>query len=130
MITRQLVAASQLQTGDIASAVKGYEEAVRLDNETLLTKGMLCHAYGIAGRRDDAAKLLSEIDGGGEPRDRGFHRLFAAAGRYLGPGPWRSPLDRDTSRREPRGFSWERQEGGRPLVGNRSERGSPRCDID
>jgi serine/threonine-protein kinase len=62
VLTRLVTAAAQLQSGDIANAVKGYEEAVQLDNEIIRTKGMLCHAYGIAGRRDDAAKLLSEIE--------------------------------------------------------------------
>jgi serine/threonine-protein kinase len=62
VLTRLVTAAAQLQSGDIANAVKGYEEAVRMDNEIIRTKGMLCHAYGIAGRRADAEKLLAEIE--------------------------------------------------------------------
>jgi hypothetical protein len=48
--------------GETQKAVRGSEEAVRLSNETILTKGMLCHTYGVAGRADDARRLLAEIE--------------------------------------------------------------------
>ncbi len=60
-LTRELVADTHLQMGEKKKAVDELEEAARVDNETLLTKGRLCHAYGIAGRTDDANKLLREI---------------------------------------------------------------------
>lgn len=61
-LTLQLLADVHLQMGQTQKAVQEYEEAVRLNNETLLIKGMLCHAYGVAGRVDEARKLLSEIE--------------------------------------------------------------------
>ncbi|HEY3133723.1 MAG TPA: protein kinase [Gemmatimonadaceae bacterium] len=60
-LTRELVADTHLQMGEKQKAVDELEEAARVDNEILLTKGRLCHAYGIAGRTDDAKKLLREI---------------------------------------------------------------------
>jgi len=60
-LTRELVADTHLQMGEKQKAVDELEEAARGDNETLLTKGRLCHAYGFAGRTADANKLLREI---------------------------------------------------------------------
>src|SRR5437868_11580457 len=48
--------------GQTQKAADELEEAARVDTETLLTKGRLCHAYGIAGRTNDAKKLLQEIE--------------------------------------------------------------------
>ena len=48
--------------GQTQQAVEEYEQAARLDRETLLTKGRLCHAYGVVGRAAEAKKLLSEIE--------------------------------------------------------------------
>ena len=61
-LTRQLVADAHLQMGQTQKAIAELEDAGRLDNETLMTKGKLCHAYGVAGRADDARKLLKEIE--------------------------------------------------------------------
>ena len=61
-LTRELLADAHLQMGQTEKAVEELEEAARLDNETLSTKGRLCHGYGIAGRTDDARKLLKEIE--------------------------------------------------------------------
>jgi len=60
-ITMQLVAQAHLQGGQVEKGVQEMEAAVRQDSTTLLTKGKLCHAYGVAGRRADAEKLLTEI---------------------------------------------------------------------
>lgn len=61
-LTRELVADTHLQMGETQKAISELEEAARLDVETVLTKGRLCHAYGIAGRTDDARRLLKEIE--------------------------------------------------------------------
>jgi len=61
-LTRELVADTHVLMGQTPKAIGEFEEAARIDNETLLTKGRLCHAYGIAGRTDDARKLLQEIE--------------------------------------------------------------------
>jgi len=61
-LTRELVADTHLQMGETQKAVEELEESARLDTETLLTKGRLCHAYGVAGRTDDARKLLRQIE--------------------------------------------------------------------
>jgi serine/threonine-protein kinase len=60
-LTRQLIADAHLQIGQVQKAVEEMEAAARLDSETLLTRGKLCLAYGVAGRREDAARLLREI---------------------------------------------------------------------
>jgi hypothetical protein len=52
--------------GQTQKAIEELEEAARIDSETLLTKGKLCHAYGVAGRTADAKKLLKEIETRGE----------------------------------------------------------------
>ena len=61
-LTRQLIADAHLQSGQLQKAIEEMEAAARLDSERLFTKGMLCHAYGVAGRREDAEKLLKEIE--------------------------------------------------------------------
>src|SRR5205814_3568172 len=61
-LTRELVADTHLQMGQTQKAVDELEASARLDTETLLTKGRLCHAYGVAGRTDAARKLLHEIE--------------------------------------------------------------------
>jgi len=61
-LNRELLADAHLQMGQTQKAIDELEEAARVDTETLLTKGKLCHAYGIAGRTDDARKLLQEIE--------------------------------------------------------------------
>jgi len=61
-LTLQVLADARLQMGETQKAVEGYEEAVRINNETLLTKGMLCHAYGVADRGEEARALLREIE--------------------------------------------------------------------
>jgi eukaryotic-like serine/threonine-protein kinase len=61
-LTRILVADARLLMGQTQKAIEELEEASRIDSETLLTKGKLCHAYGVAGRTDDARKLLKEIE--------------------------------------------------------------------
>jgi serine/threonine-protein kinase len=61
-LTHQLLADALLQTGETNRAIQEYEEAVRLDRETILKKGMLCHAYGVAGRTADAKHMLKEIE--------------------------------------------------------------------
>ena len=65
-LTRILVADAHVLMGQAPKAVAELEEAARIANETLLTKGKLCHAYGVAGRTDDARKLLQEIEGRAE----------------------------------------------------------------
>ena len=64
-LTVQVRADAHLQMGAMDEAVREYEEAARLNNETLHIKGMLCHAYGVAGRRDEATALLREIEARG-----------------------------------------------------------------
>ena len=61
-LTRELVADTHLQMGQTQKAADELEQAARVDTETLLTKGRLCHAYGIAGRGNDAKKLLHQIE--------------------------------------------------------------------
>jgi serine/threonine-protein kinase len=61
-LTLLLLGDARLQMGQTQQAVQDYEQAVRLDRETLLTKGKLCHAYGLAGRTAEARQLLSEIE--------------------------------------------------------------------
>jgi serine/threonine-protein kinase len=64
-LAMQVRADAHLQMGAVDEAVREYEQAVKLSDETLHTKGMLCHAYGVANRRDEAEKLLREIDARG-----------------------------------------------------------------
>ncbi len=61
-LTLLLLGDARLQMGQTQQAVQDYEQAARLDRETLLTKGKLCHAYGVAGRTAEARQLLSEIE--------------------------------------------------------------------
>jgi serine/threonine-protein kinase len=61
-LTLLLLGDARLQMGQTQQAVQDYEQAARLDRETLLTKGKLCHAYGLAGRTAEARQLLSEIE--------------------------------------------------------------------
>jgi serine/threonine-protein kinase len=61
-LTLLLLGDARLQMGQTQQAVEEYEQAARLDRETLLTKGRLCHAYGVVGRAAEAKKLLSEIE--------------------------------------------------------------------
>ena len=61
-LTLLLIGDAQLQMGQTQQAVQEYEQAAGLDRETLLTKGKLCHAYGVAGRAAEARKLLTEIE--------------------------------------------------------------------
>ena len=61
-LTLLLLGDARLQMGQTQQAVQDYEQAARLDRETLLTKGKLCHAYGVAGRTAEARRLLSEIE--------------------------------------------------------------------
>ena len=61
-LTLLLLGDAKLQMGQTQQAVQDYEQAARLDRETLLTKGKLCHAYGLAGRTTEARQLLSEIE--------------------------------------------------------------------
>lgn len=65
-LTLLLVGDAQLQMGQTQQAVQAYEQAAGADRETLLTKGKLCHAYGVAGRVAEGRKLLSEIERRGE----------------------------------------------------------------
>jgi TolB-like protein/Tfp pilus assembly protein PilF/tRNA A-37 threonylcarbamoyl transferase component Bud32 len=65
-LTLLLLGDARLQMGQTQQAVEEYEQAARLDRETLLTKGKLCHAYGLAGRVAEARKLLSEIEARGK----------------------------------------------------------------
>ncbi len=61
-LTLLLVGDAKLLMGQTQQAVQDYEQAARLDRETLLTKGKLCNAYGVAGRGSEARELLSEIE--------------------------------------------------------------------
>ncbi|HEY5021606.1 MAG TPA: protein kinase [Gemmatimonadaceae bacterium] len=61
-LSLMLIGDAQLQIGQVQQAVQEFEQATRLDRETLLTKGKLCHAYGVAGRAAEAKKLLTEIE--------------------------------------------------------------------
>jgi TolB-like protein/Flp pilus assembly protein TadD len=61
-LTRELLAEIHLEMGQTAKAISELEEAARINRETLLTKGKLCHAYGVAGRTTDARRLLKEIE--------------------------------------------------------------------
>ena len=61
-LTLLLLGDAQLQMGQTQQAVQEYEQAAGLDRETLLTKGKLCHAYGVAGRAAEARNLLTEIE--------------------------------------------------------------------
>jgi serine/threonine-protein kinase len=68
-LTHELLGDVLLQTRETQRAIDEYEEAERLNPETLLTKAMLCHAYGAAGRIAEAHKILIEIRSRGE-KDR------------------------------------------------------------
>jgi tetratricopeptide (TPR) repeat protein len=61
-LTLLLLGDARLLMGQTRQAVEEYEQASRLDPENPLTKGKLCHAYGLAGRADEARRLLSEIE--------------------------------------------------------------------
>ena len=61
-LTMLLVGDAELLMGKTEQAIQSYEQAAAVDRETLLTKGKLCHAYGVAGRTADARKLLTEIE--------------------------------------------------------------------
>ena len=70
-LTRELLAETHLQMGQTGKAISELEEAVRINHETLLTRGKLCHAYGLGGRSADARRLLKEIEAReGEPESR------------------------------------------------------------
>jgi tetratricopeptide (TPR) repeat protein len=70
-LTRELLAETHLQMGETGKAISELEEAARINRETLLTQGKLCHAYGLGGRTADARKLLKEIEAReGEPESR------------------------------------------------------------
>jgi len=71
-LNRDLIADAHLQMGQTQKAIDELEEAARLDSETLLTKGRLCHAYGVAGRTDDARKLLQQIEARAEKERRSW----------------------------------------------------------
>ena len=71
-LNRDLIADAHLQMGQTQKAIDEPEEAARLDSETLLTKGRLCHAYGVAGRTDDARKLLQQIEARAEKERRSW----------------------------------------------------------
>src|ERR1700693_2081116 len=64
-LTLLLIGDAQLQMGQTQQAVQEYEQAAGLDRETLLTRGKLCHAYGVAGRVAEARRLLAEIEARG-----------------------------------------------------------------
>ena len=68
-LTLLLLGDARLQMGQTQQAVQEYEQAARLDRENPLTKGKLCHAYGVAGRAVEARKLLIEIQARAE-KDR------------------------------------------------------------
>lgn len=70
-LTRELFAEIHLEMGQTATAVSELEEAARINRETLLTKGKLCHAYGVAGRTADARRLLKEIEAREGERESG-----------------------------------------------------------
>lgn len=61
-LTRQVFADAHLQMGLPGKAIEDLEGAMRLGSETLLTKGKLCYAYGVAGRKQEAMRLLHEIE--------------------------------------------------------------------
>jgi eukaryotic-like serine/threonine-protein kinase len=61
-LTLMLLGDAKLQMGQAQEAVQDYEQAAGLDRETLLTKGKLCYAYGVAGRGAEARKLFGEIE--------------------------------------------------------------------
>lgn len=61
-LTLLLLGDTRLQMGQTQQAVEEYEQAARQDRETLLTKGKLCHGYGVAGRAAEARKLVSELE--------------------------------------------------------------------
>jgi tetratricopeptide (TPR) repeat protein len=65
-LTLLLLGDARLLMGQTQPAVEEYEQAARLDRENPLTKGKLCHAYGLAGRAGEAQKLLSEIEARGD----------------------------------------------------------------
>lgn len=70
-LTRELFAETHLQMGETGKAISELEEAVRISRETLLTRGKLCHAYGLGGRSADARRLLAQIEARqGEPESR------------------------------------------------------------
>jgi serine/threonine-protein kinase len=89
-LTRELVADTHLQMGQTQRAVSELEEAARVDTETVLTKGRLCHAYGIAGRTEDAKKLLLEIESRSEKERAPW---VARAICHLGMGDRSAALD-------------------------------------
>lgn len=89
-LTRQLFADAHLQMGQTQKAIEELEDAIRLDSETLLTKGKLCHAYGVAGRTQDAKKLLNEIQARAD-RERGSWVPRAVC--HLGLGDRSAALD-------------------------------------
>lgn len=89
-LTRVTLAEAHLQMGQTQKAIDELEEAVRLDSETVWTKGMLCHAYGHAGRSADARRLLKEIEARGDKE--GASRVSLAV-CHLGIGDRSAALD-------------------------------------
>ena len=71
-LTLLLLGDARLQMGQTQQAIQDYEQAAGLDRETLLTKGKLCHAYGVVGRAAEARKLLSEIEARAEKESRSW----------------------------------------------------------
>jgi tetratricopeptide (TPR) repeat protein len=80
-LTLLLVGDARLQLGQTQQAVQEYEQAARLDPENPLTKGKLCHAYGVAGRAGEARKLLTEIEArAGKGRESWVSRAICQLG--------------------------------------------------
>jgi TolB-like protein/tetratricopeptide (TPR) repeat protein len=80
-LTLLLLGDARLLMGQTQPAVEEYEQAARLDRETPLTKGKLCHAYGLVGRAAEARKLLGEIEAqAGKERESWVTRAICQLG--------------------------------------------------
>jgi TolB-like protein/DNA-binding winged helix-turn-helix (wHTH) protein/Flp pilus assembly protein TadD len=72
-----------LKTGDTDGAIIEFERAVEVSQRTPSTLRHLGHCYGVAGRRDDARKILSELK---QKHERGESVAQHIAGVYAGLG--------------------------------------------
>ena len=80
-LTLLLLGDARMLMGQTQQAIEEYEPAARLDRENPLTKGKLCHAYGLAGRAAEARKLLSEIEAqAGKARESWVSRAICQLG--------------------------------------------------
>ena len=78
----RLLGAARLQIGDVDGAVATFEEARRRAGQSPVVLSWLAHAYGVAGRRDDALALITSV----RDNDHDYVSPYHVAVAYVGIG--------------------------------------------